>query len=144
MKRYLRMFARVFDVSTSVMLAYRSNVVFFLVFETIFLISQFLTVSVGYSLAGGDIAGWTREQAYLLTAVNGLSHQFFICFFINSIFGLGMHVWSGQYDYVLLKPMHPLVSTFFTSGQFVVSNIPNLLINLGVVIYLMLYVIPWG
>jgi ABC-2 type transport system permease protein len=128
MTRYLQLFRRTFELSASVMLIYRANVVFFLLFELVFLAAQFLTVSVGFDLAGGDVAGWTKEQAYLLTAVNGLSHQIFICFFINAIFSLGMHVWNGQFDYILLKPLHPLLSLWF-NGQFVISNLPTLVVN---------------
>lgn len=128
MKRFWGLFKRTFELSTSVMLAYRANVVFFLLFETVFLAAQFLTVSVGFNLAGGEVAGWTREQAFLLTAVNGLSHQIFICFFINPVFSLGMQVWNGQFDYILLKPLHPLMS-MWVNGQFVVSNLPTLIVN---------------
>ncbi len=136
MKKYLKLFARTFGLSASTMLMYRANIVFFLIFETFFIAAQFLTVKVGFDLAGHDVAGWTRQQAYLLTAVNGLTHQVFICFFINPIFGLGMQVWNGQYDYVLLKPLNPLVS-MLANGQFVISNLPNLLVNLGAVLYFM-------
>ena len=136
MRRLWQLFKRTFELSASVMLVYRANVIFFLLFETVFLAAQFLTVSVGFNLAGGQIAGWTRDQAYLLTAVNGLSHQMFICFFINSVFSLGMHVWNGQFDYILLKPLHPLVS-LWVNGQFVISNLPTVLINAVVVIVLL-------
>lgn len=137
MKTYLRLFARTFGVSASVMLIYRANIVFFLIFETMFMAAQFLTVSVGFDLAGGEIAGWTRNQVYLLTAVNGLTHQFFLCFFIGPIFNLGMQVWNGQYDYILLKPLHPFLS-MIANGQFIISNLPNMLINFGMVAYFLL------
>jgi ABC-2 type transport system permease protein len=136
MKQLLKLFTRTFEVSTATLLVYRANVIFFFVFETLFLASQFLTISVGFNLAGDQIAGWTRQQAYLLTAVNGMSHQIFICFFINPIFNLSVQVWNGQFDYILLKPQHPLVS-LIANGQFVISNIPNMLINAGVVGYLL-------
>ncbi len=136
MKHYLLLFKRTFSISVSTMLVYRANIVFFLIFESLFLASQFLTVSVGYDLAQGAIAGWTREQAMVLTAINALTHQVFICFFINPVFSLGIQVWDGQFDYILLKPLRPLATMFFT-GQFVVSNLPNLLINGGVVAYLL-------
>lgn len=133
MRYLLRLFSRTFGISTSVMTAYRSNVLFFFVFESMFLVAQFVTVSVGFDLTGGgEIAGWTRKEVYFLTAINGLSHQLFICFFIGPIFNVGMQVWNGQYDYILLKPLHPLLSMWFY-GQFVISNLPNLAINLVIV-----------
>lgn len=136
MKRYWSLFKHTFVISTNVMLVYRANIIFFLIFETMFLAAQFMIVSVGFDLAGASVAGWTKDQAFLLTAVNGLSHQFFICFFINPIFGLSSWVWNGQYDYILLKPIHPLAGMFFF-GQFVISNVPNLVVNLGLVLYFM-------
>jgi ABC-2 type transport system permease protein len=134
MTRYWELLKQQFSLSAGVMLVYRSNILFFVTFETLFLVSQFLTVRIGYDLAGGAVAGWTREEAYLLTAVNGLSHQLFLCFFINSIFNVGTWVWNGQLDYVLLKPMPPLLGILF-NGQFVVSNLPNLAVSLGAVVY---------
>ncbi|MBI2569033.1 MAG: ABC-2 family transporter protein [Candidatus Schekmanbacteria bacterium] len=136
MRRYLRLFARTFSISASVMLVYRSNVVLFFVFETLFLAANFVSVSIGFDLAGGaEVAGWSREQVYVLTAINGLSHQVFICFFIGPIFNVGTQVWNGQFDYVLLKPLHPLLSMWFT-GQYVVSNLPNLATNLVLLAWL--------
>lgn len=136
MKHILHMLRQTFAVSTAVMLIYRSNIVFFLLFETLFLAAQFLTIGVGFKLAGGNIGGWSPSEAYLLTACNALSHQIFICFFINGIFSLGVQVWNGQFDYVLLKPLHPLFSILVNS-QFVVSNLPNLIVNAAIVVWLL-------
>ncbi len=136
LRKYLSMFRATFGISTSSMLVYRANVFFFLGFEVLFLSAQFLSVKVGFDLAGGQIAGWTRSEVFFLTAVNGLSHQIFICFFINPVFNLQTQVWNGQFDYLLLKPLHPLLSMFF-HGQFAVSNLPTAVLNLGAVIGLM-------
>jgi ABC-2 type transport system permease protein len=136
MTKYWRMFRAAFGVSTSTMLIYRSNVFFFLGFEVLFLSAQFLSVKVGFDLAGGSIAGWSRSEVYFLTAVNGLSHQIFICFFINPLFNLQTQVWNGQFDYLLLKPVHPLLSMFF-HGQFAISNLPTAVLNLVAVVGLL-------
>jgi ABC-type uncharacterized transport system permease subunit len=134
---FWRRFRAAFVVSTSTMLVYRANVFFFLGFEVLFLGAQFLSVKVGFDLAGGEIAGWTRQEVFFLTAVNGLSHQLFICFFINPVFNLQTQVWNGQFDYLLLKPLPPLFSMFF-HGQFAVSNLPTAVLNLIAVVGLLL------
>lgn len=127
-RSFRRLYQRVFANSTGVMLAYRSNLIFFFLFESFFLTASFLGVGLGVSLAGGTINGWTRDQVYALTAINGLSHQFFICFFIAPIFNLSDFIWSGRMDYVLQKPLHPLLS-MIASSEIIVSNLPNLIIN---------------
>jgi ABC-2 type transport system permease protein len=134
MSRFMAIARRSLANSVSTMLIYRGNLVFFLMFESMFLAAHFLTIGIGFSFAGGEIAGWTSHEAYLLTALSGLTHQFFICFFINPLFMLPQHVWSGQYDYVLMKPLHPLLASWATS-ETSISNLPNLLINLGLVLY---------
>lgn len=129
-RRWWRIYGRSLANSTGVMLAYRSNLVFFFLFETFFLASSFLGAGLGVSLAGGAINGWTREQVFALTAINGVSHQFFICFFISPIFNMPEYIWNGRMDYVLQKPLHPLLGLMATS-EIVISNLPNFFINLG-------------
>ena len=139
--RFWRRLKANFEVSLGVMLTYRENVAYFLVFETLFLLAQFLTIQVGFDVAGGGISGWTRDEAFVLTAINGVSHQVFICFFISGIFGLTQTVWDGTFDYVMLKPIPPLAGALMY-GQMIVSNFPGLLITIGLMMYLIGKV--WG
>ena len=136
MKHLFSMLRQTFAISMSTMLIYRGNIVFFLIFETLFLASMFLTVDAGFRLAGGHIGDFSISEAYALTAVNSLSHQIFLCFFITGLFNVATQVWNGQFDYILLKPLSPLIS-MWVNGQFVVSNLPNLLLNAGVAIWLL-------
>ncbi|NDE13411.1 hypothetical protein EBZ80_00575 [bacterium] len=130
-RNFWRAYRRALTNSTGVMLAYRSNLLFFFLFETFFLISSFLGAGLGVSLAGGSINGWTRDQIFALTAINGVSHQFFICFFISPLFNMPEYIWNGRMDYVLQKPLHPLLGLMVTS-EIVISNLPNLFINVGI------------
>ena len=134
MKRLGQILKRNFIVSASVMMVYRANLVFFIVFETCFSLSQFLMVGTGFRLAGGNIGGWTMDEAFLLTAVNGLSHQLFICFFVGPLFNLPMSIWNGMFDYILLKPINIFLS-IFAASQIIVSNLPSLLTHLAAVWY---------
>lgn len=134
-KPWLRRFQTNFEISVSVALTYRENFLYFIIFETFFILAQFLTVKVGFDFAGVNLRGWTREQAYILTGINGLSHQVFICFFISGIFGVAQTVWNGAFDYILLKPVPPLIGALMY-GQMIVSNFPGLLINALLVVAL--------
>jgi ABC-2 type transport system permease protein len=124
----LAIYLRVLANSASVMLAYRANLLYFFLFESFFLASSFLGAGLGMSLAGGDINGWNSDQMYALTAINGLSHQFFICFLIAPLFNLPDFIWNGRMDHILQKPVHPLLA-LAASSEVMISNIPNLMIN---------------
>ena len=134
MKHFISIARRNLANSLSTMLIYRGNLLFFLVFESMFLASHFLTIGVGFRFAGGNLAGWTTHEAFLLTAISGFTHQLFVCFFINPIFMLAQHVWSGQFDYILMKPLPVTVSAWAIS-ETAISNLPNLLLNLFIALY---------
>lgn len=125
---------QVLKISVSSMLMYRSNVFFFLVFETLFLVTNFLVADSGIKFAGGTIKGWTANDVFLLTAFNNLTHQIFVVFFIGALFGIPYDVATGKMDYTLLKPLRPLAGLFATH-EFVISNFPSLTIALGAFIY---------
>lgn len=138
---FFRIYRQAVANSAGVMLAYRSNLIFFFLFETFFLTSSFLGAGLGVSLAGGSINGWSRDQVFALTAINGVSHQFFVCFFIAPLFNLPEYIWNGRMDYILQKPLHPLLALIATS-EIMISNLPNFLINLGLAVYFILKVAP--
>jgi len=141
-RHFFRMYRRVFANSTSTMLAYRSNLVFFFIFETMFLAGNFTSIAVGFHFAGGDIAGWTREQAFLMAAINSIGHQVFICFFIGPLFGAPYKIWDGTMDYVFLKPMPRFLSIMLNAGEITVSNLPNLAITTALSVWL--FVRSWA
>jgi ABC-2 type transport system permease protein len=132
---YWNIFKRVAVISTSSMLAYRSNVLFFLLFESFFLAANIGGLVMGVNLAGGHLGGWTLNEVLFVASLYGVSHQVFTTLFMGGLFNTGHFVWSGRMDYVLLKPLHPLIS-MHAVNEFVISNIPNLIINLCIFIVL--------
>ncbi len=129
MKHYWQLFKANFSISASVMMIYRANFLFYLLFESFFLASYFITMDIGFDMAGGQIKGWTKNQGFLLASATGLSHQLFITFFVHPLFSIPYNIWNGHFDYVLLKPVKVLPAILSTT-EISVSNIPNLLINL--------------
>ena len=140
-RSFFRIYRQALANSAGVMLAYRSNLIFFFLFESFFLTSSFLGAGLGVSLAGGSINGWSRDQIFALTALNGVSHQFFVCFFIAPLFNLPEYVWNGRMDYILQKPLHPLLALIATS-EIMISNLPNFVINLALAVYFILKIAP--
>jgi len=140
-QRFFRILKAVMGISTSSMFAYRSNLFFFFIFETGFTLATFASVGLGVKFAGGSIAGWDEKQIFLLTAMNAVTHHLFLCFGIGGVFGIPYDIAEGRMDFVLLKPLHPLLSMFATH-EFTISNLPNLAISLGVLGYFSSQAIP--
>lgn len=134
MRYYRRLFFQVIANSTASMLAYRSNVIFFFLFESLFTIANLGGILLGVDFAGGQLADWTLNQVMFVTSLYGIGHQLFVMFCMGGLFNTGWFVWNGRMDYVLLKPLHPLLGMHATN-EFVVSNTPNLLINSGIFVF---------
>lgn len=132
-----KLFRQTFSLSLGVMLIYRQNLIYFLFFESLFIFSHFLSFSIGLDMAGGSIGGWSRSELYLLLSINTFSHLIFISFFIAPIFNLSDHIWNGKLDYALMKPLPGPLAIYFTN-EFIVSNLPNLLVAGGLLIHFML------
>jgi ABC-2 type transport system permease protein len=130
---YWTIIKRVAAISFSSMLAYRSNVIFFFLFESFFLAANMGGMYLGVQLAGGQLAGWSLNEVMFVSALYGVGHQLFLTLFMGGLFNTGFFVWSGRMDYVLLKPLHPLLG-MHAANEFVISNIPNLIINVGILI----------
>ena len=130
---YWTIIKRVAAISTSSMLAYRSNVLFFLLFESFFMVANFGGLAMGVNLSGGNLGGWTLNEVMFVASLFNVGHQLFTSVCISGLFHTGWFVWSGRMDYVLLKPLHPLLG-MHAANEFIISNIPNLLISLGIFI----------
>lgn len=131
MRYYWTIIKRVAAISASSMMAYRSNVIFFFLFESFFLAANMGGMFLGVQLAGGQIAGWTLNEVMFVSSLYSVGHQLFLTLFMGGLFNTGWFVWSGRMDYVLLRPLHPLIG-MHAANEFVISNIPNLLINVGI------------
>jgi ABC-2 type transport system permease protein len=127
---YLKIFRRVAAISVSSMLAYRSNVMFFLLFESFFMAANFGGLALGVNLAGGQLGGWSLNEVMFVASLYNVGHQIFTSLCISGLFHTGWFVWSGRMDYVLLKPLHPLVG-MHAANEFIISNTPNILISIG-------------
>jgi len=116
------------------MLMYRSNVLTFFVFESLFLVANLAGLSMGVKFAGGQLAGWNLDEVMFVALMFQVGHQVFSTFFLSGVFHIGYFVWSGRMDFVLLKPLHPLIG-LTAATEFIISNIPNLFINIALFLW---------
>ena len=115
------------------MFVYRSNVLFLFIFETFFTLANLGGLALGINLAGGSLGGWQLDEVMFVGTLFGVGHQIFLTTCIGGLFHTGWFVWSGRMDYVLLRPLNPLLG-MHAANEFIMSNIPNFVINLGLFI----------
>ena len=130
---YFRLFRRVAEISTANMLVYRANLIFFFIFESFFTIANLGGLALGMNLAGGTLGGWQVDEVLFVGTLYNVGHQFFVLFFMGGLFHTGYFVWTGRMDYVLLRPLNPLIG-MHAANEFVISNVPNLFISVGLLI----------
>lgn len=143
MKYYFTLFKRIASISTSSMLIYRANVLFFFVFESLFLVANLAGLSMGVTFAGGTLGGWTLDEVIFVAMLFQVGHQLFTTFFLSGIFHVGFYTWSGRMDYVLLKPLHPLIG-MHAATEFIISNTPNVILNVGLFIWSTVHLMTKG
>ena len=123
-------------ITMNELLVYRFHTVFYMIFETVFFVSNFYTVHIGFDFAGGTINGWSKQEGFLVSSIFNFTHQIFLTFFASSVFDIGEKSGDGTFDFVLLKPHKPLVS-IWVSTVWIAQNIPCLFLSFGVMVYLM-------
>jgi ABC-2 type transport system permease protein len=107
--------------------------VFFILFEGFFMAANFGGLALGMQFAGGSLGGWTTTEVMFVVALYNFGHQIFTSICISGLFHTGWFVWSGRMDYVLLKPLHPLLA-MHAANEFIISNIPNVVLSFGILL----------
>ncbi len=74
------------------------------------------------------IAGWRREQVWLLLAVNGAAQQLYGIFVGRGLLWIPDLIWQGEMDSILTKPVSPLFT--LSVGRMRLYDLPALALPL--------------
>ncbi len=89
---------------------------------------------VGVIYAHTDtIAGWTKWEMVLLVGTSMILQRLMMGFFWSNLFELGRNVRSGQFDFFLAQPGHPLFMV--STRKLDLDGILNCFIAIAVVVY---------
>lgn len=89
---------------------------------------------VGVIYAHTDtIAGWTKWEMVLLVGTSMILQRLMMGFFWSNLFELGRNVRSGQFDFLLAQPGHPLFMV--STRKLDLDGILNCFIAIAVVVY---------
>ena len=122
-----------FILSLKKMLIYRTTSIMIFVFSSIFLIAEVIGVYVIFEYTD-SIVGWNRNQMLFLLATSTLISDLYQFVFINQHEELGENVLEGELDYILIRPINPLVLT--SIKYFDIPSLIHLIAPLSMVIYL--------
>ncbi len=80
-----------------------------------------------------SIAGWGKYEMMLLLGTSMLLQRLLMGFFWTNLFELGRNIRSGQFDFVLAQPGHPLFMT--ATRKLDPDSLINIVTALGVIAY---------
>lgn len=137
LKKYKRLFRTLFKANLMCEMEYRAN--FIIAF---FLINAWLIISIAfiksvYSSFPG-IGNWTENQAlFFIATFNVVDNLFFLLFF-DGMISMQDDINSGQYDFILIKPVNGIFFTCFKRIQ--ITRIVNLFSSVLLFLYTISYI----
>ena len=121
-----------FILSLKKMLIYRTTIIIF-IFSSIFLIAEGIGVYVIFEYTD-SVVGWDRNQMLFLLATSTLISDLYQFIFINQHEELGENIVEGELDYILLRPINPMVLS--SIKYFDIPSFINMILPLSMVIYI--------
>jgi len=114
MKKYLRIYKVFVENGISFLVQYRHDTIFNLFMHLIWLGMMFLIVEVLFGQTNA-IAGWNKQEVYMLTLVWTLIGETYIAFFGGNLAEIPDTITDGKLDNFITKPVSPLfmISTKF-------------------------------
>lgn len=131
MKKYLQLFNSLFKHSFKRYLEDRKGVIGFTFFTTINFFLQIYIVSIMF-MNTKSLAGWSKEEVFLLVGILRLFTTIFSLFFQRSINHLVGEVKMGNLDLILTKPLNSqFYYSFFLMRAFEMINLSIPIIFIG-------------
>jgi ABC-2 type transport system permease protein len=132
-KRYAVTLGRFWFSAVAAEMEYRLNFVAAAITSGVGLIGSLFTLSLFFRVPGGELGGWTWEQALLVMGLFTLMQGVSAMLLGPNLNRLVGHVQAGTLDFVLLKPID---SQFWISLRTISPwGMPDLLAGLGVLGY---------
>jgi len=132
MKRIFRLFLSTLDYAVKRELEFKFNLLFFLAFNIIWILTSLAGISLVFQQAG-TIAGWTKPQAMLLVLVYYITGSIIKALVIPGANQLAQLVRTGGFDFYLLRPVDPQLLVSLTKMY------PNQLARILIVAF----ALPW-
>ncbi len=131
-KKYSKIFKMLFKANLMSELQYKANFVTAFILINLWLIINIIFIKSIYSYFP-SIGNWTEDQALFFIATFNVVDSLFFLMFFRGILGIQNDVKSGQYDFVIVKPIDGIFLTCFK--KFDITRIVNLIFALLLFVY---------
>jgi len=131
-RNYWEIYKKFVSTSTTMAMSFRLPFVLLIVMDLCFYFTSLLTIDFIFNHIQ-HMGPWNRDQLMFFMAFMLLLDNLHMTFVSESFWELSMMLKTGQFDYVVLRPMNTLFSTFFR--YFRPSTMLNFPIAVGVLIH---------
>jgi len=132
LQRYLRIYRSFFRFSLMQTLEFRTNFLFRVILSVFWLLITLFMIDIIFQDVEA-IAGWTKNEVYLLTITIRLAKDILAAFVIDGVKYAAESVERGGFDFILLKPINLRFFVSFFWIQF--RDIPRILLSAVLFIY---------
>ncbi|WP_306485325.1 ABC transporter permease [Anaerococcus sp.] len=126
----MRYFLASLKLSIKKFLIYRTTSLLIIVFSTLFLITELLSIEILYTMVD-EIGGFSRERMVILLALTNIITSLYEFIFIDQHEELAYKIVDGELDYTLLRPVNSLLASSVKS--FDLASLFNLIIPITLI-----------
>jgi ABC-2 type transport system permease protein len=133
--KYLRIYSHFWKLAFSLGTVYRVDSFLLFVAVGLYLIQNFVFFgSVFRSLP--QVGGWTLPEYMLLLSIFSLNWGIFKMFYGRTMESAIDMIFTGQYDYLLLKPINARFLSYFCPP--LIKSFPSVMFNLALVVFVII------
>jgi ABC-2 type transport system permease protein len=130
-RTYAATYAKFLETSTSVAMSFRTSFVLLIIMDLCFYLSTFSTVNFIYEHVA-MIGPWQRDQLLFFISFMLIIDNLHMTFVSENFWELSFSIRTGAFDFVVLRPLSTIFSTFFRHFR------PSTLLNLPVAIFFLI------
>lgn len=111
---------------------YRSDFIFWMVISTLWTIFNFFFFTILVNIRG-EIAGWNRNELYLLLGVFTLNDAFTWSFFYHNMQNYTQMIFNGNLNNYLVRPIDTQYLLMTSYNNY--TNLPRFVIGIGTIVW---------
>lgn len=129
---YFQVYKKFLSINASKSMSFRANFFLFFIIDSLFYFTNILSQNFIFNQTQ-HIGIWDRNHFLFFTSFLLLMDWFHTFFIGHSFWMLSRNIRQGDMDFIMLRPLHPIFSTFFSQIRF--DCFLNFFLALAIFIY---------